>query len=106
VSFSKGVAGEGRGSGFPRSTMPTITRGPINTWTENIAHGEVKGIDPKTGAEKWAFKMHDVHDAGAVTTASDLLFTGNREGFFFVLDARNGNLLWKLNAGGQASSTP
>ena len=108
VYFSKGVAGVegGRGSGFPRSTMPTITRGPINTWTENIAHGEVKAIDPKTGEQKWAFKMNDVTDAGVLTTASDVLFTGNREGFFFVLDARNGNLLWKLNAGGQASSTP
>ena len=78
----------------------------MNTWTETIAHGEVKAIDPTTGQQKWAFTMNDVTDAGILTTASDVLFTGNREGFFFVLDARNGNLLWKLNAGGQASSTP
>jgi len=106
--FSKGVQPHdgGRGSGLPRSTMPTITRGPMNTWTETIAHGEVKAIDPTTGQQKWAFKMNDVTDAGILTTASDVLFTGNREGFFFVLDARNGNLLWKLNTGGQVSSTP
>ena len=78
----------------------------MNTWTETIAHGEVKAIDPTTGQQKWAFEMNDVTDAGILTTASDVLFTGNREGFFFVLDARNGNLLWKLNTGGQVSSTP
>ena len=34
--------------------------------------------------------MTDVTDAGILTTASDLLFSGGREGYFFALDARNG----------------
>ena len=96
----------GQGSGFPRSTMPTITRGPINTWTEDIAHGEVQAIDPRTGEQKWAFKTNDVSDSGILTTASDMLFTGGREGYFYAIDARNGNLLWKTNTGGQMSSSP
>jgi glucose dehydrogenase len=36
-----------------------------------------------------------------LTTASDLLFTGGREGYFLALDARTGALLWRLNLGGQ-----
>ena len=109
-SFTKGIPASstaGAGSGFPaiarcrRSRAARSIPGP-----RTIGHGEVKAIDPQTGEEKWAFKMHDVTDSGILTTASDMLFTGNREGYFLALDARNGNLLWKLNTGGQISSSP
>ena len=43
--------------------------------------------------------MTDVTDSGILTTASDLLFTGGREGYFQALDARTGALLWKANLG-------
>ena len=59
-------------------------------------------MDPKTGEKKWEFKMDDVTDAGVLTTASDLLFSGGREGYFFALDARNGSLLWKAAVGGMS----
>ena len=44
--------------------------------------------------------MFDVTDGGILTTASDLLFTGGREGYFHALDARTGTLLWKASLGG------
>ena len=49
--------------------------------------------------------MIDVTSSGILTTASDLLFTGGREGYFHALDARTGKLLWnfKLDAGGYAT---
>ena len=50
--------------------------------------------------------MTDVTDAGVLTTASDLLFSGGREGYFFALDARTGAPLWKANVGGQVSAGP
>jgi alcohol dehydrogenase (cytochrome c) len=78
---------------------PNIRRGPINTWTDAAAHGSVVAIDPATGDRKWTFPMYDLTDAGILTTASDLLFTGGREGFFQALDARTGALLWKANLG-------
>lgn len=102
LGFSPG----GRGQGFPRSPLPSVTRGQIDTWTEQYGHGEVKAIDPQTGEEKWAFKMNDVSDSGILTTASDVLFTANREGYFLVLDARNGKLLWRATLGAQISSAP
>ena len=78
----------------------------INTWTEAAGHGEIKAIDPRTGDIKWAFKMHDVTDAGILTTASDVLFAGNREGYFMGLDARDGTVLWRALVSGQISSSP
>ena len=39
---------------------------------------------------KWKFPMTDVTDSGILTTASDVLFTGGREGYFQALDARTG----------------
>ena len=50
--------------------------------------------------------MTDVIDAGVLTTASDLVFSGNREGYVFALDAKSGALLWRANVGGQASNSP
>ena len=43
---------------------------------------------------------------GILTTASDLLFTGGREGYVFALDARDGKLLWRANLGGQIVMAP
>ena len=44
--------------------------------------------------------------SGILTTATDLLFTGGREGYFYALDARTGALLWKASLGGQIVNGP
>lgn len=100
------VPGQRFMGGRARSGTPPLRRGAINAWTEEAGHGAVLAIDPKTGERKWAFAMHDVTDAGILTTAADLLFTGGREGYFFALDARNGSLLWKATVGGQVGAAP
>src|SRR6267154_2609353 len=43
---------------------------------------------------------------GILTTASDLLFVGGREGYFQSLDAKTGTLLWKQNLGGEIIAGP
>jgi alcohol dehydrogenase (cytochrome c) len=88
------------------ANVPSLRRGPINTWTEEAGHGAVLAIDPHTGEKKWKFQMTDVTDSGILTTASDLLFTGGREGYFHALDARTGTLLWKATLGGQIAAGP
>jgi alcohol dehydrogenase (cytochrome c) len=50
--------------------------------------------------------MNDTTWAGVLTTASDVLFSGGKEGYFYALDARTGVLLWKASLGGQVSSGP
>ena len=81
-------------------------RGPINNWTDAVGNGAVIAIDPRTGQSKWKFEQYDVTDSGILTTATDLLFTGGREGYFHALDARTGALLWKVSLGGQIVNGP
>jgi len=81
--------------------IPGLRRGPINNWTDVAGHGEVLAIDPNTGEPKWRYRMTDVTDTGILTTASDLLITGGREGYLQILDARTGTLLWKASLGAQ-----
>jgi alcohol dehydrogenase (cytochrome c) len=50
--------------------------------------------------------MDDVTDAGVLTTASNVLFSGGREGYFYALDARDGKLLWRTMLGGQIANGP
>jgi alcohol dehydrogenase (cytochrome c) len=87
-------------------SIPNLRRGPVNNWTDAAGHGAVLAIDPITGSAKWRFRMTDVTDSGIVTTASDLLFTGGREGYFQALDARTGALVWKANLGAQMINNP
>jgi alcohol dehydrogenase (cytochrome c) len=63
-------------------------------------------MDPQTGKAKWKLTQFDVTDGGMLTTASDLLFTGGREGYFHAIDARSGTLLWKASLGGQIVMAP
>ena len=57
----------------------------IGSKRDEDGYGIVKALDPVTGDRKWEFKMNDVSMSG--TPASDLLFTGGREGFLQALDA-------------------
>ena len=82
-------------------------RGPQVTKKDDAdGYGVVRALDPQSGEKKWEFKMNDVTASGILTTASDLLFTGGREGQFQALDARSGKLLWKTNAGGDIAMGP
>lgn len=81
-------------------------RSAINNWTDEVGNGAVIAIDPATGDAKWKFRHFDVTEAGILTTASDLLFTGGREGYFHALDARTGELLWKTSLGGNVVMAP
>jgi alcohol dehydrogenase (cytochrome c) len=90
----------------PVPGAPGLGRSLINSWTEAAGHGAVIAIDSATGEPRWKFTMTDVTDSGLLTTASDLLFTGGREGYFQALDARTGALLWKVNLGAAINSGP
>jgi alcohol dehydrogenase (cytochrome c) len=93
----------------PSPGAPTVgvgRRGPIDYWTSEVGNGATVALDPRTGKRAWTFSQYDVTDAGMLTTATDLLFTGGREGYFYAFDARNGQLLWKTNLGGSIVNAP
>ncbi len=91
---------------MPQSPVPMVRGSEINLKRDDEGSGAIRAIDPNTGERKWEFKMSDVTDSGVLTTASNLLFAGGREGYFFAIDAKNGELLWKASIGGQISSGP
>jgi glucose dehydrogenase len=71
---------------------------------ETEPYGVVRGYDPKTLAPKWEYRMDDITWGGVLATASDLVFSGGREGYFLALDARTGALLWRASVGGQVNA--
>ena len=91
---------------FPTGPLPGLQGGPINRRIPEEGYGAVQAIDPRTGDRKWIFKLTDITLSGVLSTASDLVFAGGREGVFFALDARTGALVWKANVGGEVASGP
>ena len=87
-------------------TMAQARRGPIDNWTSEVGNGEAVALDPKTGKQVWSFLQYDVTNSGNLVTASDILFVGGNEGFFYAMDARTGDLLWKSYLGGPVLNTP
>ncbi|MDX1491086.1 MAG: PQQ-dependent dehydrogenase, methanol/ethanol family [Pseudohongiellaceae bacterium] len=101
------------GGGFdvltPAEGAPGVGIGrtnPINTWTNEVGHAALLAIDPQTGKAKWKFEQYDVSDGGVLSTATDLVFVGGREGHFHALDANTGDLLWRTSLGGQIVMAP
>jgi alcohol dehydrogenase (cytochrome c) len=109
VDYREGLryTGGANAAPIPGADNPVGQRSsPVNTYTEALGRGAVIALDPHTAKRKWTFDMHDVNVSGILTTASDLLFSGGREGYFQALDARSGALLWKVNLGGEIIAGP
>lgn len=98
---------------WERGTENGVTRSP------SPAYGAVRAFDPRTGEKKWEFKRNDAIFGGVLTTASDLLFSGVggdgdsgaiaerlADGYFYALDARSGQLLWKMSLAGSVTGGP
>lgn len=91
---------------FPTMAMPALSVRPVNQRIPEDGFGAIQAIDPKTGDIVWRHEMTDVTDSGVLSTASNLVFGGGREGFFYALDAQTGEELWRENLGGQVASGP
>jgi alcohol dehydrogenase (cytochrome c) len=72
-------------------------------------HGAVRALDALTGETKWSIPFKEARRVdqigGILTTASDLLFVGDKSDFL-AMDARNGNELWRTNLGGYINANP
>jgi alcohol dehydrogenase (cytochrome c) len=76
----------------------------INT-PDNRPIGALRAIDPVTGDRKWEFLLPTPSQAGVLTTASNLLFSGDNEGNLLALDSRTGKLLWRYQMGANLHGT-
>jgi len=100
------VEGQRYSSGMHNSSFGPARGVQNNTRKPEDGHGAVIAVDPKTGEKKWQFNLTDVTDAGILTTDSDLLFSGGREEYFYALNARTGDLLWRTALGGAIMNGP
>jgi alcohol dehydrogenase (cytochrome c) len=74
------------------------------TWVFHGPHGGpiegyIAAYDPASGQKKWTFPATTWILASLLVTAGDLVFSGDPEGNFFALDARNGKRLWSFQTG-------
>jgi alcohol dehydrogenase (cytochrome c) len=105
----RNFAGGGAGAILPvpgAATLGQARRGPIDNWTSEMGTGALVAMDPKTGKRAWSFLQYDVTNSGNLVTASDILFAGGNEGYFYAFDAKTGKLLWKSYLGGPVLNTP
>ena len=73
--------------------------------TGDDVYSAIQAVDPQTGNKKWEFRLSAPStEAGVLTTASDVLFSGGRDGQFYALNARDGKLLWETNLGPSVSA--
>ena len=74
--------------------------------TEDV-HSAIQAIDPATGRKRWTHRLSAPRtEAGVLTTASDVLFSGARDGSFYALDARDGRVLWETSLGVSVGAGP
>jgi len=81
------------------------------TWTFKGANGGkvesyIGAYDAVTGERKWSAPATTWILASILATAGGLVFTGDPEGNFFALDARNGKRLWSFQTGGGHRGSP
>jgi alcohol dehydrogenase (cytochrome c) len=62
--------------------------------------GWLTAIDASTGSIRWRYESRRPMLAAVTATSADLLFTGELDGDFLVLDARDGTVLYRFNTGG------
>ena len=65
-----------------------------------------RALDPRTGDLRWEFEIKPRSTSGLLATAGDLVFGGTVDGYFFALDAANGEELWHIAAGARVHSAP
>jgi outer membrane protein assembly factor BamB len=81
--------------------------GPGRSNATDDVFSSIIAMDPKTRQRRWTFRMSAPStEGGVLTTASNVLFAGGRDGQFIALDARDGKLLWETNLGPSVSAGP
>jgi alcohol dehydrogenase (cytochrome c) len=82
-------------------------QGPGRGATNEDVFSSIIALDPRTGDRQWAFRLSAPStESGVLSTRSNMVFAGGRDGQFVALDARDGKLLWETNLGPSVSAGP
>ena len=72
-----------------------------------FSEGMMQAIDYKTGKVRWSHKWEGaIGRFGVLSTAGNLVFTGDPSNNFVALNARTGEALWHANLGAPQSNGP
>ena len=101
ATYQKGELLEFReGQGF-------MGRGPGRGAANEDVFSSIIAMDPNTSERRWTFRLSAPStEGGVLTTGSNVLFAGGRDGQFVALDARDGKLLWETYLGPSVSAGP
>jgi len=67
--------------------------------------GALEAFDVLTGTEKWSFPYFSSPNGGALSTSGGVVFAGDSDGNFIVLDAKTGRDIWHVQLGAAIYST-
>jgi len=67
------------------------------------SQGWLTAIDASTGAVKWKYRSSRPMVSAVTATKGNVIFTGELDGDFLALGARNGKVLYRFNTGGPIS---
>ena len=107
--------GTGGGTSYsPLSYSPQTGLLYVNSIDQPLNSGRgprmyFSAYDPTTGELKWRKIYEGFGQAGSVVTSGGVVFVGtgsNIAGYFFALDAKTGEELWKFNTGSGVFSSP
>ncbi|NOQ64243.1 MAG: PQQ-binding-like beta-propeller repeat protein [Methyloprofundus sp.] len=68
--------------------------------------GNVSAVSLDTGKILWQYKTEQPMIGGTLSTAGDLLFSGESNGYFFALNSKTGEKLWQFQAGAGVNAAP
>jgi alcohol dehydrogenase (cytochrome c) len=76
--------------------------------TEEGGQVILRALDPKTGKRVWEYPMTGLGRmwTGTVSTAGNVIFSGDDDGHLIALDAKNGKNLWHFNMGEMLNASP
>ena len=80
--------------------------GAFKTIPSEQQWGQLAAVNIDTGKVAWKVKTPQPLMGGTLSTAGDLVFNGEGNGWFKAFDARSGKELWKFNVGAGANSPP
>jgi alcohol dehydrogenase (cytochrome c) len=72
----------------------------------DTSYGALRAIEPLTGDLRWEFRYEEPAFAGAMSTASGLVFAGDQDGYIMAFDAEDGELLWRYPTGSGIYAAP
>jgi len=85
----------------------TFNGGATRRAADHENYSALRAIDPVTGARKWEYRYSntstsspvEISNAGVLSTASGLVFTGDADGNLLAFDGRTGKNLWHYQLG-------